>query len=181
MKIRTRLPIAASLAAALAVTTSVAATAAPTSDDYSEVLSEAGIPAVQIAPSDLSDAELEQAIRDYEAQQVPKSAQPSDISPLATGQYVTYCEEGSSGLMPWTNNSAVYCYGNYYEYLDGVRMSKVNMIRLKAFDESLNPAPEVALKEWCDNNGTYCFLATTALGYGGKFLQVGKYLKALLG
>ena len=121
MEIRTRLPVAATLAAALALTTSVAATAAPTSGDYSQVVSEAGIAAVQIAPSDLSDAELEQAIRDYEAQAVPKSAQPSTISPLATGQHVTYCEEGSSGLMPWTNNSAVCCYGDFYEYLDGVR------------------------------------------------------------
>lgn len=174
MKTHTRLPVAAALAAALTMTTSVVATAVPADGDHPEVVSEAGIPAVQIAPPGLTDAELERAIQGHDARTAPRGDQPSVVTPLGTGQYVTYCEEGSSGLMPWTNNSPAYCYGTFYEYLDGARVAKVNMIQLKAYDDSLNPAPEVALKEWCDNNGTYCAIAFALAG------SVGKYLRALL-
>lgn len=129
------------------------------------VTSEAGVSAEQIAAPGSTDTEIERAIAEHEG---------STPSPMATGQYYSYCEEGSSGLMPWTNNSPKYCYGWYYEYLDGKRISKVNMLKLKAFNDSLNPGTEVDLKKWCDNNGFYCGIAFSLVPY------VGKYLKKLL-
>lgn len=129
------------------------------------VTSEAGIEAEQLVAPGSTNTDIERAITEYKA---------STPSPMATGQYYSFCEEGSSGLMPWTNNSPKYCYGWYYEYLDGKRISKVNMLKLKAFDDSLNPGTAVDLKEWCDNNGFYCGIAFSLVPY------VGKYLKKLL-
>lgn len=129
------------------------------------VTSVAGIEAEQLAAPGSTHSDIERAISEHEA---------STPTPMATGQYYSFCEEGSSGLMPWTNNSPKYCYGWYYEYLNGKRISKVNMLKLKAFDDSLNPGTAVDLKKWCDNNGFYCGIAFSLVPY------VGKYLKKLL-
>lgn len=130
------------------------------------VTSYAGLVAERIAPSGLTDVEIDAAIQ---------ADQSREVSVLATGQYYSYCEEGSSGLMNWTNNQPKYCYGWYYEYLDGNRISKVNMLKLKAYDDSLNTASEVQLEQWCDNNGFYCSILFSAIPY------VGKYLRKLIG
>lgn len=152
---------------ALLVATSATSSSADDSG-YQEVVSEAGISAVQIAPAGSTEEQVDSAILDFQSQL---------ITTRATGQYYSYCEEGSSGMMVWTDNDPKYCYGWYYEYLDGNRISKVNMLRLKADNKHLNAGSsttEVNLVDWCNNNGFYCGIVMSAIPY------VGKYLKKLL-
>ncbi|MBI9113801.1 hypothetical protein [Sanguibacter suaedae] len=166
---RTRRAISTmAIASALSVSLTGVASATPSAPSpEATVVSEAGIPAAQLAPADASESEIQQAIEEHEER---FSARPGErFSTLATGDYYSYCEEGSSGLMPWTNNSPSNCYGWYYEYLDGNRISKVNMIQLKVAGETgPNPAD---LIEWCNNNGFYCALAGAILSRGGSYLK----------
>lgn len=139
-----------------------AASAANAPKPHPSVVSKAGITAVQIAPAGASASQIDQAIQDYQNNQLAR--------PNGTGDYYSYCEEGSSGLMVWTNNKAYNCYGWYYEYLNGSRISKVNMLELKALNESINPASENQLKQWCDANGTYCMIAYSIATVVGRYL-----------
>lgn len=146
-----------------------AASAAALPDPLPTVVSAAGVVAVQLAPAGATDSEVEQAILAYQRAE-SRSPQARTASPLATPGYYSYCQEGSSGLMVWTNNKPYNCYGWYYEYQNGSRLSKINMLKLKAYSDSVNPALEWQLKQWCDSNGTYCTVATAIVSWVGKYL-----------
>lgn len=129
------------------------------------VTSESGVSAIQLAPAGASREEKDRAIAAYEAFERSESSKifhlNSEIDPFATGDYYFYCEEGSSGLMPWTEANADNCYGWFYRYLDGYRVDKVNMLKLKADNGPPFTAPD--LNAWCSNNSFYC---TVAVGAG---------------
>lgn len=95
-----------SLATISALAVVVGASNAAHADDalpsITEVTSESGIKAQQLAPSDATERDRDLAITQH---------LESTPTPMATGQYYSYCEEGSSGLMVWTDNSPKYCYG----------------------------------------------------------------------
>ncbi|GAA2026046.1 hypothetical protein WDZ16_01305 [Pseudokineococcus marinus] len=165
-----------SLAATVAVGTSMTAQAA--SPQYETVTSQSGVATTAVAPAEASDAEMTTAIEQHQrtTQAAPAAASPSAIA--ATGDYYSYCEEGSSGMMVWTNNAPSNCYGWYYEYLDGQRVSKVNMLQLKANDPGLSGQQEQRLIDWCNANGFYCNIASALIPFGAG--KVGKYLLKLV-
>jgi len=165
-----------SLAATMAVGTSLSASAS--TPDYETVTSKTGIEATQLATSGTSDAASDEAIQRHQSTTRGSAPSTSPAAVAGTGDYYSYCEEGSSGMMVWTNNSPSYCYGWYYEYLDGQRVSKVNMLQLKANDPGLSGQQEQRLIDWCNANGFYCNIVSALLPYGvGK---VGKYLLRLV-
>lgn len=86
-----------------------------------------------------------------------------------TGDYYSYCEEGSSGMMVWIDLDPADCYGWFYEYLDGNRIAKVNTVKLKA--EQSPGVDLTVIKEWCDNNGFWCTIVSAAIPYVGKYLK----------
>ncbi|QTE30470.1 hypothetical protein [Pengzhenrongella sicca] len=160
------------LAGILSMSLSGVANAAPEPVPDSTVVSEAGITAMQIAPAGATGSQIEQAIQAFEIRDSAATASASPLVANGTGDYYSYCEEGSSGLMVWTNNSPSNCYGWFYEYLDGSRLSKVNMLQLKVAGQTgPNPAD---LVEWCDANGTACMVVVWIAG------GVGNYLRALI-
>lgn len=140
----------------------------PSQQAAKQVVSEAGITADKIGAAGLSDEEINQIVSAHQS-----TLRSTSITPLGTADYYSYCEEGSSGLMVWTNNDPKYCYGWYYEYLNGSRISKVNMLRLKAKYDSLNPSsdPGPNLVTWCNNNGFWCSVAFSAIPYVGRYLK----------
>jgi len=130
------------------------------------VTSESGIFAIQLAPAGASAEEIDLAIAAYETRAQTKnsalSALTGGVSPMATGAYYYYCEEGASGLMLWTNNDPQNCLGWHYTYLDGRRLAKVNMLRLLAQNSAPFTTPD--LNAWCDHNSFYCGIATGIAG-----------------
>lgn len=150
------------------------ASAATTPTPYPNVVSAAGITALQIAPAGASDSQIDLAVRNYQKHQsaTPRLASPNAVN--GTADYVKYCEEGTSGLMVWTYQKASNCYGWYYEYQNGVRLSKVNMLKLKATASDYNPVFQQVLIDWCNANGFYC---AVAFFVGDK---LGAYLWGLL-
>lgn len=139
----------------LLLSSSGVANAAPEPRPEVTVVSEAGITAVQVAPAGATDSQVEAAIRAYQgSHSVAARASTAPYVINGTADYYSYCEEGTSGLMVWTNNNPSDCYGWFYEYLNGSRVSKVNMLKLKA--AAGTPLDPYALVEWCDSHGTYC-------------------------
>jgi hypothetical protein len=53
--------------------------------------------------------------------------------------------------------------------LNGVRLDKINMLKLKAAAGPAGPDP-ATLKRWYDNSGFYCTVATIAAQALGSFL-----------
>lgn len=138
------------------------------------VTSESGISALQLTPPGASPDEIDRAIAAYEmSESARNSASNGEVGPLATGDYYSYCQEGAGGMMVWTHNKPSNCYGWYYEYLDGYRVSKVNMLRLMADNGPGASLPD--LNAWCDNNSFYCNIATGLITIG-----VGMYLGLLM-
>ena len=62
--------------------------------------------------------------------------------------------------MVWTNLDPKSCLGWYYEYVDGRRIAKVNMLRLLADNSAPFSVPD--LNAWCSNNSFYCAVAVGA-------------------
>jgi len=132
------------------------------------VVSAAGITAVQVAPAGATDSQVDAAILAYQGRH-PFAAKglPAPYIVNGTADYYSYCEEGTSGLMLWTNQRPSDCYGWYYEYLNGSRISKVNMLKLKAAGPTWDPNN---LVRWCDAHGTYCMVITSIAGGVGRYL-----------
>lgn len=172
MRTRDRL-LSLATAGVLLLSSAGVAYAAPKPRPEVTVVSEAGITAVQVARAGATDSQVEAAIQAYQGSH-SGAAQASTGTYVINGtaDYYSYCEEGTSGLMVWTNNSPSDCYGWYYEYLNGSRVSKVNMLKLKAAGGTA-PNP-YALVAWCDSHGTYCMVVSW-IGQG-----LGAYLIGLL-
>ena len=160
-------------AGVLLLSSSGVAYAAPKPRPEVTVVSQAEITAVQVAPAGATDSQVEAAIQAYQgSHSVAARASTAPYVINGTADYYSYCEEGTSGLMVWTNNSPSDCYGWFYEYLNGSRVSKVNKLKLKAAaGTALNP---YALVAWCDSHGTYCMVVQ------GIANGVGAYLVGLL-
>ena len=129
------------------------------------VTSEAGISAIQIAPAGASDEEIDFAIAMYEkraqAQKSSLSAVDGGVTTYSTGNYYSYCQEGTSGMLIWTGHPAESCPGWHYQYLDGRRLSKINMLRLLANNSYPYSVPD--LNAWCSHNSFYCTVAVASI------------------
>jgi hypothetical protein len=175
-------PLAAvGLAASVTLASSILATPALAAESYPTVRSAAGIQAEQITGAGASQAAIDAAIQKHiesarSQRSVGKRSTGGSVGTLSTGGagYYSYCEEGSSGLMSWTTNSPSNCYGNYYEYKDGYRVSKVNMLRMKAFNDQQGGVFDARLETWCKANTFMCAVVASFLPAGtGK---IGAYL-----
>lgn len=169
MRIWTKTFSSLAMATVLALATSGVASAATDPGQDPIVASKAGITAVQIAPVGASASEIDQAIQSYQNRHSPRLSFRVLVA-NGTADYYSYCEEGTSGLMVWTNQHPTDCYGWYYEYLNGSRISKVNMLKLKATSGYPSNVSENKLQLWCNANFNLCILAQLVAPVAGKYL-----------